>query len=190
MAMPRFDGSTSFITVPPMVSSPEVMSSSPAIIRRSVDFPQPEGPTKTTNSPASIFRSTPLMISSAPKLLRMSVRRTSAMGRVSVDREGDGLGVKAAALDGQRELAGLIARLDPEAGSATLQGMVRRSDDAARAFQNKRNRFFEERQQVAALVERTHDDTGCILLAAAQCRIIGNDVQRGRDRIGRHGDRL
>ena len=38
---------------------PPVVSSSPATMRRSVDFPQPEGPTKTQNSPSSISRSTP-----------------------------------------------------------------------------------------------------------------------------------
>src|SRR5690606_5741107 len=36
---------------------PAETSSSPAISRRSVDFPQPEGPTNTTNSPSSISRS-------------------------------------------------------------------------------------------------------------------------------------
>ena len=36
-----------------------VISSRPAIIRRSVDFPQPEGPTKTTNSPFSAEKLTP-----------------------------------------------------------------------------------------------------------------------------------
>ena len=35
-----------------MRRSPAVMSSRPAISRSSVDFPQPEGPTKTTNSPS------------------------------------------------------------------------------------------------------------------------------------------
>ena len=52
MAMPRSAGSTSLTTLPPMAISPPVMSSRPAIIRSSVDLPQPEGPTKTTNSPS------------------------------------------------------------------------------------------------------------------------------------------
>lgn len=34
------------------------MSSSPATMRRSVDLPLPEGPTKTRNSPCSTFWST------------------------------------------------------------------------------------------------------------------------------------
>ena len=37
-----------------MKMSPEVGASSPAIMRRSVDLPQPDGPTSTTNSPSSI----------------------------------------------------------------------------------------------------------------------------------------
>ena len=33
--------------------SPDVMSSSPTIIRSRVDFPQPEGPTRIMNSPSA-----------------------------------------------------------------------------------------------------------------------------------------
>src|SRR5215467_14226427 len=36
-----------------MIMSPEVMSSRPTIIRNSVDFPQPEGPTRIMNSPSA-----------------------------------------------------------------------------------------------------------------------------------------
>src|SRR5690606_24109707 len=43
-----------------MRSSPSVMSSRPTIIRSRVDFPQPEGPTRMTNSPSSISRLTSL----------------------------------------------------------------------------------------------------------------------------------
>src|SRR5690606_33593953 len=50
-----------------MRSSPEVMSSSPEIMRSSVDLPQPDGPTKTTNSPSETSRSMPLMIWASPK---------------------------------------------------------------------------------------------------------------------------
>ena len=46
----------SLTTSPPIRSSPSVMSSSPAIIRSAVDLPQPEGPTRITNSPSSISR--------------------------------------------------------------------------------------------------------------------------------------
>ena len=56
MAMLRSLGSTSFISLSPIHSSPEVMSSRPAIIRRVVDLPQPEGPTSTMNSLSAISR--------------------------------------------------------------------------------------------------------------------------------------
>ena len=56
--MPRFDGSTSFIRLPSMNRSPDVMLSSPAIIRSKVDLPQPEGPTYTHSSFALISRLT------------------------------------------------------------------------------------------------------------------------------------
>jgi len=49
-----------------MLISPDVMSSSPAIIRSSVDLPQPEGPTNTTNSPDLIVRSMPWITLTAP----------------------------------------------------------------------------------------------------------------------------
>ena len=43
----------SFTTVPPTVIVPELIFSSPAIIRSAVDFPQPDGPTRIRNSPSS-----------------------------------------------------------------------------------------------------------------------------------------
>jgi hypothetical protein len=66
MARPRSAAGIAFTTSLPMAISPPVMGSSPAIIRRSVDLPQPEGPTKTQNSPCSTCRSMPLMTSTAP----------------------------------------------------------------------------------------------------------------------------
>ncbi len=50
MAMSRFLGSTSFMSFPSMYSSPPEISSRPATMRRVVDLPQPEGPTRTMNS--------------------------------------------------------------------------------------------------------------------------------------------
>jgi hypothetical protein len=43
---------------PPMSMSPEVMSSRPTIMRSSVDFPQPDGPTRIMNSPSAMSRLT------------------------------------------------------------------------------------------------------------------------------------
>src|SRR3954466_1826269 len=53
MARLRSRGARSLTFLPPMIMSPEVMSSRPTIIRRSVDFPQPDGPTRIMNSPSA-----------------------------------------------------------------------------------------------------------------------------------------
>ncbi len=55
-------GAMLLTTLPPIRSSPSLMSSSPAIMLSVVDFPQPEGPTRITNSPSAISR---LMLSTA-----------------------------------------------------------------------------------------------------------------------------
>src|SRR5690349_1704570 len=54
--MSRSLGDLLFTTWPPIRSSPELMSSKPAIMFSVVDFPQPDGPTRMTNSPSAIFR--------------------------------------------------------------------------------------------------------------------------------------
>jgi hypothetical protein len=69
MARPRLAGGTVVASCPSILISPPVTSSSPAISRSSVDLPQPEGPTKTANSPSSMVRSSGGMTSTAPKLL-------------------------------------------------------------------------------------------------------------------------
>src|SRR5215217_323571 len=66
MAMSRSWGSSSLTTRPSIAISPEVMSSSPAIMRSRVLLPQPEGPTKTMNSRSAIARSTPCTTSTSP----------------------------------------------------------------------------------------------------------------------------
>ena len=53
MAMLRSAGLTPFIERPLMEISPVVTSSRPAIMLSRVDLPQPEGPTRTRNSPSS-----------------------------------------------------------------------------------------------------------------------------------------
>ncbi|SCM75769.1 hypothetical protein KL86PLE_30216 [uncultured Pleomorphomonas sp.] len=69
MATPRSEGGVSVTSAPSMAMRPEVVSSRPAISRSKVDLPQPDGPTKTTNSPLSTSRSTEWMTASSPKLL-------------------------------------------------------------------------------------------------------------------------
>ena len=66
MASPRSDAGISLTASSSMMTDPLVMSSSPAMIRNKVDLPQPDGPTKTQNSPASTVRSTPWMTSTSP----------------------------------------------------------------------------------------------------------------------------
>src|ERR1700756_3907025 len=53
-----------------MLTEPSVGSSRPAMMLSSVDLPQPEGPTRIRNSPASISMSIPLRIWTFPKVLR------------------------------------------------------------------------------------------------------------------------
>src|SRR6478672_2355699 len=56
---------------------PPVVSSRPAIRRRSVDLPQPDGPTKTTKAPSSTVRLTFEMTLVVPKLFSTPSRTIS-----------------------------------------------------------------------------------------------------------------
>src|SRR5690606_24946704 len=87
MAMPRCTGGRSLTTLPPISISPALTSSRPAIMRSRVDLPQPEGPTKTTNSPSETSRSMPLMIRASLKLFSRRLRLSCDMVRVSGDEE-------------------------------------------------------------------------------------------------------
>ncbi len=60
MAISRSFGGTPLTTRSPILISPELTLSRPAIMASKVDFPQPEGPTSTTNSPVLTSRSMPL----------------------------------------------------------------------------------------------------------------------------------
>jgi hypothetical protein len=64
--MSRSPGSSRFTTRPPMDTSPSVIASSPAIMRRIVDLPQPEGPTSTMNSPSAMAKSAPVTAVTPP----------------------------------------------------------------------------------------------------------------------------
>src|SRR5262249_21067685 len=79
MAMSRSFGGTSLTRSPPIQISPEVASSSPAIMRRVVDLPQPEGPTSTTNSLSAMSRSMPRTAGVFSKALTTWRSATSAM---------------------------------------------------------------------------------------------------------------
>ena len=66
MAMSRSAGSTSLTTLPPMLMLPAVTVSRPAIMRSSVDLPQPDGPSSTVNEPSGIASDTPFTASTPP----------------------------------------------------------------------------------------------------------------------------
>src|SRR6267143_3547261 len=68
MAMRRSRGLRSLTTCPPIRISPDVGVSRPAIIRKRVVFPEPEGPRKTRNSPSRVSRFTLLTAPSCPSL--------------------------------------------------------------------------------------------------------------------------
>src|SRR6478609_3530856 len=88
MAMSRSIGGTSLTTVLPILISPSVMASSPAIMRRVVVLPQPDGPTKTMNSLSRICRSTSFTTCVVSKNLLSLVSVTSAMIALPLDRAG------------------------------------------------------------------------------------------------------
>src|SRR6202171_2932613 len=90
MAMSRSRGGRLFTTRSPIRTSPLVMSSSPAIMRSAVVLPQPDGPTRQTNSPSLISRFN-LLTASAPPSYRLvrSSRTTPDMTRSSFDRPGE-----------------------------------------------------------------------------------------------------
>ena len=70
MATSRSFGGSVLTTRLPMAISPDVMFSSPAIMRSSVDLPQPDGPTSTTNSLSAMSTLTPCSTSTEPNALR------------------------------------------------------------------------------------------------------------------------
>src|SRR5689334_19490810 len=79
MATSRSFGGRLFTTRSPIRISPAVIFSRPAIIRSKVDLPQPDGPTRTTNSPSLIPMSTPWMTLVAPKAFFTSRIATDAI---------------------------------------------------------------------------------------------------------------
>src|ERR671934_104367 len=87
--MSRSIGGTSLTTLPPISTSPSVASSSPAVIRSTVVLPDPDGPTRTRNSPSSISRSRSSTATVPPSnTLRKPTNRMSAID-VSVRARGD-----------------------------------------------------------------------------------------------------
>src|SRR5215469_2466882 len=77
--MSRSRGARSLTTRPSILSSPPLISSRPAIIRRIVDFPQPDGPRKTMNSWFLTSRLKPETTSVSSYLLEMLRNDSSAI---------------------------------------------------------------------------------------------------------------
>ena len=66
IAMSRSFAGTWFIMRPSIDTVPEVIGSSPAIMRSTVDLPQPEGPSRTMNSRSATVKLTSLTAGAAP----------------------------------------------------------------------------------------------------------------------------
>ena len=64
--MSRSDGSISLTTLSAILQVPPLIVSSPAIMRSSVDFPQPDGPSSTVNEPFGTVNDTPFTASTPP----------------------------------------------------------------------------------------------------------------------------
>src|SRR5690606_36112945 len=79
METPRLAGGRCVTSLSPIQMLPEVTSSSPAISRRMVDLPQPDGPTKTRNSPSAMSSSTFRMTSVLSNRLVTSFSRPPAI---------------------------------------------------------------------------------------------------------------
>src|SRR4028119_1828959 len=77
MAMLRSRGSSPVMSRPPKRMRPEVGVSSPAMILRAVDLPQPEGPTSEMNSPSATSRLISCSAWTAPVGPRNSLCRRS-----------------------------------------------------------------------------------------------------------------
>src|ERR1700727_619860 len=85
MAMSRSFGATELTSLPSMRISPSLTLSRPAIMARSVDLPQPDGPTRAMNSPVFASRSMPLRTSIEPKRLKSRETVSVAIAARSFD---------------------------------------------------------------------------------------------------------
>src|SRR5258708_14672123 len=116
--MSRAFGGTLLTTRPPIFTSPPEISSRPATMRSSVLLPQPEGPTRTQNSPSAIDTSTPCTASVEPNVLRTALRETAAIYLVYL-----GLGHRSGPLE-EIEVAALVGLLDVPGEDHTITSVV------------------------------------------------------------------
>src|SRR5882672_11736199 len=79
----------SLTTRPPITIEPVSLRSSPATMRKVVVLPQPEGPSRVTNSPCSIERSMPSTAFTSAKCRLTSCRETLGMTALLEDLLGE-----------------------------------------------------------------------------------------------------
>src|SRR4029453_5222041 len=77
--MSRSFESRSLTGLPSMATVPDVISSRPASMRSSVDLPQPDGPTRTMNSPSWMSKLIPWITLVAANDFSMLLNDTDAM---------------------------------------------------------------------------------------------------------------
>src|SRR5665811_2310578 len=136
--MSRSRGGTPFTTRPPIEIVPSVGSSRPAMRRRAVDFPHPEGPTRTRNSPAATSRSSPERTRVSP-----AYGETRVLSGLDLDvAAGEFLVLVGPSGCGKSTALRLIAGLDePTEGTISIGGRVvngvpPRDRDIAMVFQS------------------------------------------------------
>src|SRR5438093_13446386 len=83
--MSRARGGRSVTSRAPIEIVPAVTSSRPEIIRRSVDLPQPDGPTRTRNSPLPIFSETSSTATTPPEKTLLTLSRTISATQTIVE---------------------------------------------------------------------------------------------------------
>src|SRR4029079_5564727 len=83
--MSRARGGSSVTSRSPIEMVPPDTSSRPAIMRRSVDFPQPDGPTRTRNSPLPMVSETPSTATTPPEKTLLTLSRTISATRRIVE---------------------------------------------------------------------------------------------------------
>src|ERR671935_252624 len=123
--MSRRRGASIVTSRPPMWILPPLASSRPAIIRRSVVLPHPEGPTRTMNSPSPISNSTPSTARTplGKTFVSWSSRISATAGRLRAlgPRVDDEQAVTAtAAEDARAGVARLLDQLDRLLGGAVV----------------------------------------------------------------------
>src|SRR5262249_30507436 len=103
MLVARRLGGTATVDTPSIRMSPPSGVSKPAMRRRAVDLPQPDGPRRQTNSPSATSSDKRSMAATAPKLRDTAWRESVATASSSDAKAGgEGAAVEHAAGDDQQ----------------------------------------------------------------------------------------